>query len=68
MALTANSQRKGKEGERELARLLREHLGDGVSRNLEQARNGGADLNGLPGWCVEVKRAATREKDNFLKK
>ena len=30
--MTAMQQRKGKEGERELARLLREHLGAGVWR------------------------------------
>lgn len=29
-----------------------------VARNLEQTRQGGADLLGLPGWVVEVKRAA----------
>jgi len=49
---------KGKEGERELARLLREHLGATVVRNLAQARQGGADLLGIDGWAVEVKRAA----------
>lgn len=49
--------RKGKAGELELARLLREHLGADVTRNLEQSRRGGADLLGLPGWAVEVKRA-----------
>lgn len=49
---------KGKEGERELTRLLREHLGATVVRNLAQARQGGADLLGIDGWAVEVKRAA----------
>ncbi|MDG4595873.1 MAG: hypothetical protein P9F75_09315 [Candidatus Contendobacter sp.] len=53
-----NSQRKGKEGERELTRLLRELLGADVARNLMQSRDGGADLLGLPGWALEVKRAA----------
>ena len=56
--MTAMQQRKGKEGERELARLLREHLGAGVTRNLAQARQGGVDLQGLSGWAIEVKRAA----------
>ena len=50
--------RKGAEGERELAGLLREHLGADVTRNLMQTRQGGADLLGLPGWAIEVKRAA----------
>lgn len=55
--MTAMQRRKGANGERELARLLREHLGANVARNLEQTRQGGADLLGLPGWAVEVKRA-----------
>lgn len=56
--MSASQRRKGKAGELELARLLREHLGADVARNLAQARQGGADLLGLPGWAVEVKRAA----------
>ena len=56
--MTAMQQRKGKEGERELARLLREHLGADVTRNLLQARQGGADLLGVHGWAIEVRRAA----------
>ena len=42
----------------EIARLLRELLGADVTRNLVQSREGGADLLGVPGWAVEVKRAA----------
>lgn len=56
--MTAMQRRKGKAGELELARLLRELLGADVARNLEQSRQGGADLLGMPGWAVEVKRAA----------
>ena len=56
--MTAMQRRKGADGERELARLLREHLGADVVRNLMQSRQGGADLLGLDGWAVEVKRAA----------
>ena len=56
--MSASQRRKGKAGELELARLLREHLGADVARNLAQARQGGADLLGLPGWAVEGKRAA----------
>lgn len=55
--MTAMQRRKGADGERELARLLREHLGADVTRNLIQARQGGADLLGLDGWAIEVKRA-----------
>lgn len=49
--------RKGARGELELAGLLREHLGADVARNLMQSREGGADLLGVPGWAIEVKRA-----------
>lgn len=54
-----NSRAKGVSGERELARLLRDELGVGVVRNLAQAREGGADLLGIDGWAIEVKRAKT---------
>lgn len=54
-----SSRRKGKHGELEAAALLRDLLGTSVVRNLTtQARDGGHDLLGLPGWAVEVKRAA----------
>ena len=53
-----SQKRKGKAGEREFAKLLQEHLGVSVVRNLVQSRQGGADLIGLPGWAIEVKRAA----------
>jgi hypothetical protein len=53
-----SSRRKGKCGELEVAALLRDLLGTAVVRNLTQARDGGHDLIGLPGWSAEVKRAA----------
>lgn len=55
----SNSQRrKGAQGERELIGLLRDRLGDlpGLARNLDQARDGGADFT-VAGHAVEVKRA-----------
>ena len=55
--MSAQPRRKGKKGENELARLLSAELGVLVSRNLAQAREGGNDLL-LPGWSLEVKRAA----------
>lgn len=54
-----SSRRKGKRGELEVAALLRGLLGTAVVRNLTQARDGGHDLLGLPGWSAEVKRAST---------
>lgn len=61
--MSAMQRNKGANGERELARLLRDLLGDAViTRNLIQSREGGADLI-LDGydWALEVKRAATAE-------
>lgn len=54
----AMSRTKGASGERELARILSEELGVDVTRNLLQVRQGGHDLDGVPGWCLEVKRRA----------
>lgn len=56
--MSAMQRRKGKDGENELARLLTERLGTVVKRNLSQSRAGGHDLL-LPGWALEVKRAAS---------
>lgn len=56
--MSAKSRNKGAAGERELARLLTDELGVEVTRNLLQTREGGHDLNGVPGWCVEAKRRA----------
>lgn len=47
---------KGANGERELFRLLSDHLGTIIKRNLSQTRNGGADSLDLPGYAIEVKR------------
>jgi len=54
--MSASQRRKGQAGERELFRLLSDELGFVVKRNVDQARNGGADCIELPGFAVEVKR------------
>ncbi len=54
----AGRRRKGAVAERELARLLLEHLGVRVERNLNQFREGGCDLIGLAEVALEVKRHA----------
>lgn len=36
--------------------LLSDLLGTVVRRNVDQARNGGADGIDIPGWAIEVKR------------
>jgi hypothetical protein len=47
---------KGKEGEREVARLISKWVGVKVQRNLVQARERGQeDLTGLDGWLIQVK-------------
>ncbi len=51
------SRRKGKTGEREIANLLADLTGCDVRRRVRQ-HDGDSDLEGLPGWCVEVKRHA----------
>lgn len=50
------SRTKGQRGEREFFGLLSEELGTCVRRNVDQARNGGADGIEVPGWAIEVKR------------
>lgn len=57
-----NMQRtKGAGGEREIAGIVRDLTGWDVRRRVRQ-HDGDSDLEGVPGWSVEVKRhrAATR--------
>ena len=53
-----NSRGKGAEGEREFARWLQENLKLDFlpTRNLEQVREGGADIMGVKPFVFEVKR------------
>jgi hypothetical protein len=53
----AASRRKGASGERELAALIRDMTGWDVRRRCRQ-HDGDSDLEGAPGWSVEVKRRA----------
>lgn len=56
--LMSKSQRtKGADGEREVCRLIREALGVKAVRNLNQTREGGADIKLKP-YSIEVKRRA----------
>lgn len=52
------SRNKGKVGERELAALLSELTGHAVRRRVRQ-HDGDSDLEGVPGWAIEVKRYAS---------
>ncbi len=55
--MTAMSRTKGKAGEREVAALVRNLTGWEVRRRVRQ-HAGDSDLEGVPGWSVEVKRHA----------
>ena len=54
--MSASQRLKGQRGERELHRLLSDQLGTIVKRNVDQARQGGADGLEVPGWSIEIKR------------
>jgi hypothetical protein len=53
-----NGRKKGSEGEREFARWLKEKLDLDFlpTRNLDQVRDGGADIMTVPPFIFEVKR------------
>ena len=51
------SRSKGKAGEREIASLIADLTGWDVRRRVRQ-HEGDSDLEGVPGWSVEVKRHA----------
>ena len=54
--MTTPSKRKGDKAELELARLLADLLGMKVRRKLGAGRTDDeGDLEGIPGWTVEVK-------------
>lgn len=55
-----NSRNKGAAVEREFAALAYELAGIKLLRALAQCRSGGHDLDGLPGWAIEVKARAER--------
>lgn len=55
--LGRKSREKGKRGEREVAGILREHGYPEARRGVQYSgRTGAADVIGLPGWHIEVKR------------
>lgn len=53
------SRRKGAAFEREVANLIKDHLGLDAKRNLMQTAEGGHDLLGVSGWAIECKRYAS---------
>ena len=56
-AFGRKSREKGKRGEREIAGILREHGYPEARRGVQYSgRTGAADVVGLSGWHIEVKR------------
>lgn len=53
--MSAMSRTKGQSGEREAATLVGKLTGFDVRRRVRQ-HDGDSDLEGLPGWSIEVKR------------
>lgn len=54
--MSASQRRKGAAGEREFLKALGAELGELLTRNLQQTREGGADCLCVKGWAIEVKR------------
>lgn len=54
------SRDKGKRGEQEIARIVKDLTGWDVKRRVRNLL-GESDLEGVPGWSVEVKNCATLE-------
>lgn len=50
------SRDKGARGEREVLKLLGDELGEILTRNIQQTRDGGADCLAVKGFAIEVKR------------
>jgi hypothetical protein len=60
----AMSRTKGQTGEREAAALIRDLTGWNVRRRVRQ-HDGDSDLEGVPGWSVEIKRHASASRGDI---
>ena len=61
-----NSRRKGAEGEREIANILKNHGYDARRGQQYSGANGDADVVGLPGIHIEVKRVEALNIDKAM--
>lgn len=61
-----NSRRKGAEGEREIAKILRGYGYDARRGQQYSGANGDADVVGLPGVHIEVKRVEALNIDKAM--
>lgn len=59
------SRDKGARGEREALKLLGAELGEMLTRNLEQTRDGGGDCLCVKGWAIEVKRVESLSRPKW---
>jgi hypothetical protein len=60
----ANARTKGQSGEREIVKIIspvvcKYYPGAEIGRNLDQTRDGGHDIAGVPNFAIEVKRQET---------
>jgi hypothetical protein len=60
------SRTKGQSGEREIAALIHALTGWDVRRKVRQ-HEGDSDLEGIPGWAVEVKRHASIQRGDIAR-
>ena len=54
--MSAAQRLKGQRGERDFLKCLSAELGEALTRNLQQTREGGADCLCVRGWAIEIKR------------
>jgi hypothetical protein len=62
MCIAMNGRAKGRAGEQQMCRWIAEHLNLNAERNLEQTRDGGADIVVHP-FSFEVKRVENLDVD-----
>ena len=64
--MTINSRQKGASGEREIAKILRSHGYEARRGQQYSGFNGDADVVGLPGYHIEVKRVENLNIDKAM--
>lgn len=65
--MSAMQRRKGSAAEREVLKLLGQELGQMLTRNLTQTREGGADCLAVKGWAIEIKRQERLSRPTWWK-
>ena len=67
VCVSAMQRRKGAAAEREVLKLLGQELGQLLTRNLTQTREGGADCLAVKGWAIEIKRQERLSRPTWWK-